>query len=71
MIFVLYGRYDPKVWAAARAASDLRGRNFSYSELDCDPVLIAFINGREIARTYDMTGVEDWINGLIFGKAIL
>lgn len=67
MKFVLYGRYDPKTCVTAYTASDIGGCDFSYLELDCDPVLIAFSGGREIGRTRDMAGVENWVKGLVFG----
>lgn len=65
MKFVLYGQYDPKVCVAAYRASDTGGCDFGYFELDCDPVLIAFRNGREIARTYDVTKIGDWVKNLV------
>lgn len=67
MKFVLYGRYDPKMYVTIHTVSNIEGCGFSYLELDCDPVLIAFSDGREIGRTRDMAGVEDWIKGLVFG----
>ena len=67
MRFVLYGRYDPKTCVTAYVASNIGGCSFSYLELDCDPVLIAFSDGQEIDRTRDMAGVEDWVRGLVFG----
>ena len=67
MKFILYGRYDPKVCAAAYRASDAVGCDFGYFELDCDPVLIAFHGGRETVRTYDMTKIDDWIKNLVSG----
>lgn len=67
MRFVLYGRYDPTTYVIVYMATAIGGCNFDYLELDCDPVLIAFSDGREIARTSDMTLVEDWVNGLVFG----
>lgn len=68
MKFVLYGRYDPKTYVAAYMATDIDGCDFSWLELDCDPVLIAFSGGREIDRTCDMARVEDWVNDLVFGE---
>lgn len=67
MKFVLYGRYDPRTFVTAYTAADTRGCDFSYLELDCDPVLIAFSGGREIGRTHDVT--DDWVNGLVFGAS--
>lgn len=71
MKFVLYGQYDPKTYVTAYTATDIEGCDFSYLELDCSPVLIAFRGGREIDRTSDMAQVEDWVNGLVFGEAAL
>lgn len=68
MIFVLYGRYDPKTYVTAYMASNIGGCNFNYLELDCDPVLIAFCNGREIGRTHDVAGANDWVENLVFRK---
>nr|DAV65859.1 MAG TPA: hypothetical protein [Caudoviricetes sp.] len=68
MKFVLYGRYDPTTYVIAYMATDIKGCDFNYLELDCDPVLIAFGDGREISRTGDMARVEDWVNGLVFGE---
>lgn len=67
MRFVLYGRYDPTTYVIVYMATDIKGCDFSCLELDCDPVLIAFRDGREISRTSDMVRVEDWVNGLVFG----
>ena len=67
MKFVLYGRYDPRTYVAAYTATDIGGCSFSYLELDCDPVLIAFSGGREIGRTHDVT--DDWVNGVVFGAS--
>jgi hypothetical protein len=67
MRFVLYGRHDPKTYVTTYVATDIEGCDFRYLELDCDPVLIAFNDGREIGRTGDMAWVEDWVNGLAFG----
>lgn len=67
MRFVLYGRYDPAMYVIARTTSDIGGCYFGHLELDCEPVLIAFSNGKEVARTYDVAGAEDWVNGLVFG----
>ena len=64
MKFILYGRYDPKTYVAAYAAVDFNGYDFTYVELDCAPVLIAFHDGREIARTYDMIRADDWVGDL-------
>lgn len=67
MKFVLYGRYDQTTYMITSMVTDIEGCDFDYLELDCDPVLIAFRDGREIARTSDMDWVEDWVNGLVFG----
>lgn len=67
MRFVLYGRYDPRTCLAAYRATDIGGCSFSYLELDCDPVLIAFSGGREIGRTHDVAGADDWVDGIVFG----
>lgn len=67
MKFVLYGRYDPRTYVAAYVATDIGGCSFSYLELDCDPVLVAFSGGREIGRTHDVT--DDWVNDLVFGAS--
>mgnify|MGYP000870645975 CR=1 FL=1 len=67
MKFVLYGRYDPRTYVAAYTATDIGGCGFSYLELDCDPVLIAFSGGREVGRTHDVAGADDWVNGIVFG----
>lgn len=64
MKFVLYGRDDPRAYVAAYTAVDFSGYDFTYVELDCTPVLIAFCDGREINRTYDMAGADDWVEGL-------
>lgn len=66
MKFVLYGRYDPKTYVTAYMATDIGGCDFSYLELGCDPVLIAFSGGREIDRTYDVAEADDWVNDLVF-----
>lgn len=71
MRFVLYGRYDPTTCVTAYMATDIEGCDFDHLELDCDPVLIAFSGGREIGRTRDMAGVEDWVKGLVFGEVAL
>lgn len=68
MKFVLYGQYDPSAYVSVYTATDIGGCDFSYLELDCDPVLVAFSGGREIDRTCDMTRVEDWVNDLVFGE---
>lgn len=68
MKFVLYGRYDSRTYVAAYMATDIGGCGFSYLELDCDPVLIAFSNGREIGRTRDIARAEDWADSLVFGE---
>lgn len=61
MKFILYGRYGPKTYVTAYVATNIEGCDFSYLELDCDPVLIAFSNGREIGRTYDVGRADDWV----------
>ena len=63
--FVLYGRYCPKTCVAVYTAANIKGYDFSFFELDCDPVLIAFSNGREMGRTSDMAGACDWVKGLV------
>lgn len=68
MRFILYGRYDPATYSTVYAVTDIEGCDFDYLELDCNPVLIAFRDGREIKRTSDMVWVEDWVNGLVFGE---
>lgn len=68
MRFVLYGRHDPATYVVAYMATNIKGCYFDYLELDCDPVLIAFSNGREISRTRNMTRIEDWVNDLVFGE---
>lgn len=68
MRFVLYGRYDPATYVITYMVTNIMGCYFDYLKLDCDPVLIAFSNGREIGRTRDMARVEDWVNDLIFGE---
>ena len=64
MRFVLYGRNDPRAYVAAYTAVDFNGYDFTYIELDCAPVLIAFHDGQEIARTYDVANANDWVEGL-------
>jgi hypothetical protein len=49
----------------AYLATSSEGCDFSCLELDCDPVLIAFSNGREIGRTYDVAEADDWVRGLV------
>lgn len=67
MKFVLYGRYDSAICVTAYKASGIWGCDFGYLELDCDPVLIAFRDGREIARTYDVAGAYGWVEHLVSG----
>ena len=67
MRFVLYGRYDPAMYVIARTTSDIGGCYFCHLELDCEPVLIAFSNGKEIARTHDMARAAGWVRHLILG----
>lgn len=67
MRFVLYGRHDPTTYVIARVVSGIGRCWFSHLELDCDPVLIAFRDGRETARTYDMAGADGWVKGLVLG----
>lgn len=62
--FVLYGRNDPQAYVAAYTAADFNGYDFTYVELDCTPVLIAFCDGREINRAYNMAEANDWVEGL-------
>lgn len=68
MKFVLYGRYDPKTYVTVYMATDIGGCSFEYLELDCDPVLVAFSDGQEIASMGDMALVEDWVNDLVFSE---
>lgn len=67
MRFVLYGRYDPAMYMIARTTSEIGGCCFGHLELDCEPVLIAFSNGKEIARTYDIVRADSWVKHLILG----
>lgn len=67
MRFVLYGQYDPTMYVIARVVSGIEGCYFGYLELDCKPVLIAFSNGGEIARTYDVAGAAGWVEHLALG----
>ena len=64
MKFVLYGLYDPRTYVDAFTATNYRGLDFSFEEIDCDSVLIAFNNGREVDRTYDMDKLSDWVKSL-------
>lgn len=59
--FVLYGAYYPCTYADAFMATSYKGFDFSFEELDCDSVLIAFNGGREVDRTYDMDKLSDWV----------
>ena len=45
-------------------AVDFNGYDFTYVELDHDLVLIAFRDGQEVHRTYDVAGSNDWIKDL-------
>lgn len=65
MKFVLYGRYDPRTYVDAFMATNYRGLDFSFEEIDCDSVLIAFNNGGEVDRTYDMYKLSDWVSSAV------
>mgnify|MGYP000859233636 CR=1 FL=1 len=65
MKFVLYGSYSPITYVDAYTATNYKGFDFSFVELDCESVLIAFYNGREVDRTYDMDGLNDWVAALV------
>ena len=64
MKFVLYGRYDPRTYVDAFMATNYLGLDFSFEEIDCDSVLIAFNNGIEVDRTYDMDKLSCWARSL-------
>lgn len=61
MKFILYGNYHPGTYINAFTATDYRGLDFSFVELDCKSVLIAFDSGGEVDRTYDMDGLNGWV----------
>mgnify|MGYP000898093632 CR=1 FL=1 len=61
MKFILYGRYCPTTYVDAFMATNYKGLDFSFIELDCDSVLIAFNNGGEVDRTYDMDELNGWV----------
>lgn len=62
MKFVLYGVYDHCTYVDAFMATSSQGFDFSFEELDCDSVLIAFNNGGEVDRTYDMDKLSYWVS---------
>lgn len=64
MKFVLYGRYDLRTYVDAFMATNCLGLDFSFEEIDCDSVLIAFNNGIEVDRTYDMDKLSYWVRSL-------
>ena len=64
MKFVLYGLYDPSTYVDAFRATNYLGLDFSFEEIDCDSVLIAFNNGIEVDRTYDMDKLSCWVRSL-------
>lgn len=64
MKFILYGRYCPTTYVYAFMATSYKGFDFSFVELGCESVLIAFNNGREIDRTYDMDGLSGWVESV-------
>lgn len=64
MKFILYGNYHPSTYINAFTATDYRGFDFSFVELDCKSVLIAFDSGGEVERTYDMYGLDDWVGSV-------
>lgn len=62
MKFVLYGVYYPGTYVDAFMAT--RDFDFSFVELNCESVLIAFDSGREVARTYDMSGLGELVGSV-------
>ncbi len=64
MKFLLYGLYDPSTYVDAFRATNYLGLDFSFEEIDCDSVLIAFNNGIEVDRTYDMDGLSSWVESV-------
>ena len=64
MKFILYGNYHPTTYVNAFMATDYKSFDFSFVELDCESVLIAFDSGGEVDRTYDMDGLNDWVGGV-------
>jgi hypothetical protein len=64
MKFILYGHYSACTYVDAYMATKYRGLDLEFVELDCEDVLVAFDSGGEIGRTYDMTGLRDWVEGV-------
>lgn len=64
MKFVLYGAYDPCTYVEAFMATNYKGFDFSFMDMDCESVLVAFDSGGEVDRTYDMDKLSDWVDSV-------
>ena len=64
MKFILYGNYHPSTYINAFMVTDYRGFDFSFVELDCKSVLIAFDSGGEVDRTYDTCGLSGRVDSV-------
>lgn len=67
MRFILYGMYDTDVYKNASMATFFGDYAFDYVNTGGEHVLIAFYNGREVGRTYDMSKLGPWVTSMVGG----
>lgn len=64
MKFILCGRYSPTTYVDAFMATSYKGFDFSFIELGCESALIAFDDGKELDRTYDMGALSNLVESV-------
>lgn len=64
MKFILYGNNSANTYIGDFKAAGYKELDFSFVELDCDNVLIAFDIGGEVDRTYDMDKMDEWMDSI-------